>query len=287
VLAFAAVGYVVGYPMLRSAIYKTEITTGEITLASPAQAQVELGTASGELTVGSNYTDTATAKEALHATIEAFPNKNVTVKLNEVDHNTFQENITTYLQNPDDVFPWFAGYRMQFFAAQNLLGPIDDVWEAGLNDINNLVEFIANRNVEAVFVESSVNEYLSIYLEEHPADAKRIVTKTVQAALAREQVDHQYVVQFTESIRSRYLDCPLGEAEAIAKHACAKYSGRVGRSAAAKSFDATAIDLAVKAHVRHAHSEYDRLLSRGWERSEARSAVSDRVAAIMERWRRA
>ena len=35
------------------------------------------------------------------------------------------------------------------------------------------------------------------------------------------------------------------------------------------------------------HSEYDRLLSRGWERSEARSAVSDRVAEIMERWRRA
>jgi multiple sugar transport system substrate-binding protein len=51
-----------------------------------------------------------------------------------VDHNTFQENITTYLQNPDDVIPWFAGYRMQFFAAQGLLGPIDDVWEAGLND---------------------------------------------------------------------------------------------------------------------------------------------------------
>jgi hypothetical protein len=79
----------------------------------------------------------------------------------------------------------------------------------------------------------------------------------------------------------------VGETEAIAKHACQKYSGRIGRSAAAKSFDATAIDLAVKAHVRHAHSEYDRLLSRGWERMEARSAVSDRVAEIMERWSRA
>ncbi len=89
------------------------------------------------------------------------------------------------------------------------------------------------------------------------------------------------------SIRSRYPDCPPGEAEAIAKHACEKDSGRVGRSSAAKSFDATAIDLAVKAHVRHTHTEYDRLLSRGWERSEARSAVLDRVAEIMERWRRA
>ena len=31
------------------------------------------------------------------------------------------------------MIPWFAGYRMRFFAAQGLLGPINDVWEAGLN----------------------------------------------------------------------------------------------------------------------------------------------------------
>jgi multiple sugar transport system substrate-binding protein len=99
-----------------------------------ARAQVELGTASGELTVGSNYSNDL-PRQGLQASIEAFPNKNVTVKLNEVDHNTFQENITTYLQNPDDAIPWFAGYRMQYFAAQELLGPIDDVWAAGLNDI--------------------------------------------------------------------------------------------------------------------------------------------------------
>ena len=36
------------------------------------------------------------------------------------------------------------------------------------------------------FVETSVNEMLGNFLEEHPADAKRIVGKAVQAALARE-----------------------------------------------------------------------------------------------------
>lgn len=99
-----------------------------------ASAQMELGTATGEVTFGSNYSNEL-AKNALQASVDAFPNKNVTVKINTVDHNTFQENITTYLQNPDDVISWFAGYRMQYFAAQGLLGPIDDVWNAGLNDI--------------------------------------------------------------------------------------------------------------------------------------------------------
>ena len=100
--------------------------------AVPAGAEVKIGTASGELTVGSNYSGDV-PKAGLHALLDAFPNKNVTIKLNEVDHNTFQENITTYLQNPDDVIPWFAGYRMQYFAAQGLLSPIDDVWAAGLD----------------------------------------------------------------------------------------------------------------------------------------------------------
>ena len=53
------------------------------------------------------------------------------VDVNTVDHNTFQEQINNYLQGtPDDVFTWFAGYRMQFFAAARASPtPIDDVWE--------------------------------------------------------------------------------------------------------------------------------------------------------------
>lgn len=126
-----------GYTLSRRGLLQGAAGAAALGIGLPAglvaRAQVELGTASGELTVGSNYSNDL-PKEGLHAAIEAFPNKNVTIALNEVDHNTFQENITTYLQNPDDVIPWFAGYRMQFFAAQDLLGPIDDVWAAGLND---------------------------------------------------------------------------------------------------------------------------------------------------------
>jgi hypothetical protein len=41
-----------------------------------------------------------------------------------------------------------------------------------------------------------------------------------KASLVRERADEQYVAQFTDSIRSRYPDCPPAEAEVIAKHAC-------------------------------------------------------------------
>ena len=89
--------------------------------------------ATGEVSLGSNYSN-ALPQEGLRAATDALPNGDVTVAINEVDHNTFQENISTYLQNPDDVIPWFAGYRMRFFADQGLLGDITDVWDAGLND---------------------------------------------------------------------------------------------------------------------------------------------------------
>jgi hypothetical protein len=69
-------------------------------------------------------------------------------------------------------------------------------------------------------------------------------------------------------------------------HACEKYTGRIGRSASAKDFDELVVELAVKAHVRHLHTAYDRLLSRGWSRDMARAEITGAVTEILERWRR-
>ncbi|HEV8556036.1 MAG TPA: extracellular solute-binding protein [Actinophytocola sp.] len=87
------------------------------------------GNASGPITFGSNYSDAA-PKGAFAALVDAATAKSgVKVTVNTVDHNTFQNNISNYLQGtPDDLATWFAGYRLQFFAAQNLLEPLDDVW---------------------------------------------------------------------------------------------------------------------------------------------------------------
>ena len=89
------------------------------------------GEASGTVSVGSNASD-ATPKAAYEAMFAEFEkaNSGITTKVNTVDHNTFQEQINNYLQGkPDDVFTWFAGNRMQFFAKQGLAGDISDVWE--------------------------------------------------------------------------------------------------------------------------------------------------------------
>ena len=83
------------------------------------------------VTVGSNASD-AVPKKAFADIYAAFGKKSgLTVDVNTKDHNTFQEQINSYLQGtPDDVFHWFAGYRMQFFAAKGLATPIDDVWKS-------------------------------------------------------------------------------------------------------------------------------------------------------------
>ena len=89
------------------------------------------GEASGTVSVGSNASD-ATPKAAYEAMFAEFEkaNSGITTKVNTVDHNTFQEQINNYLQGkPDDVFTWFAGNRMQFFAKQGLAGDISDVLE--------------------------------------------------------------------------------------------------------------------------------------------------------------
>jgi multiple sugar transport system substrate-binding protein len=87
------------------------------------------GTGTKTLTFGSNYSD-AVPKKAFADTLAAFDAKGYTTKINTVDHNSFQENITRYLQgSPDDAYTWFAGFRMRYFAAQGLALPIDDVWD--------------------------------------------------------------------------------------------------------------------------------------------------------------
>jgi multiple sugar transport system substrate-binding protein len=87
--------------------------------------------ASGTITLGSNASDDV-PKDVLAKMVAAFTDANpdAEVPINTIEHETFQENISNYLQgNPDDVWTWFAGYRMQFFAERGLAGDVSSVWE--------------------------------------------------------------------------------------------------------------------------------------------------------------
>jgi multiple sugar transport system substrate-binding protein len=86
----------------------------------------------GKMSLGSYNTDPG-SKAGTQAIVDAFTSANggTKVTLNTVDHGTFQNQISQYLQGtPEDAFTWFSGHRMRFFAAKGLSTPIDDVWDA-------------------------------------------------------------------------------------------------------------------------------------------------------------
>jgi len=103
-------------------------------------------------------------------------------------------------------------------------------------------------------------------------------------ALRRAELDEQYVARFAQRIREVFPGCPTGRARTIAEFACRKYSGRVGRSAAAKELDEDAVRLAVVAHVRHVETDYDTLLGCGVDRYDARERVHAQIERVLAQW---
>lgn len=93
--------------------------------------------------------------------------------------------------------------------------------------------------------------------EECAADATERAARRAQAAVARQAEDREFVQSVTQAILDRYPVCSPEQARAIAEHTALRGSGRIGRSAAGRALDPRAIELAVLAHVRHAHTNYD------------------------------
>jgi hypothetical protein len=116
------------------------------------------------------------------------------------------------------------------------------------------------------------------------ADSEVRERRRQRDASRRAELDRRYVDQFAARVRALFPGCPAGREQTIAEHACLKYSGRVGRSAAARTLDDTAVRLAVIAHVRHRETKYDTLLAMGHDRWDARAAVEDAVGRVLQKW---
>ena len=97
------------------------------------------GGASGSKTVSVGMNEavgSGRAYDQAKARMDAFTKGgDFTAKVKYVDHNTFQEQINNYLQGqPDDVFSWFAGYRVQTFADKGLVGDVSDAFPSAVSD---------------------------------------------------------------------------------------------------------------------------------------------------------
>src|ERR1044072_1897169 len=117
------------------------------------------------------------------------------------------------------------------------------------------------------------------------ADNEVRARRNERARERRIELDEEYVKEFAKRVRELFPGCPENREQIIAEHACLKYSGRVGRSAGAKSLDEAMVMLAVKAHIRHRETNYDSLLAKGWHKNEARAQVKNRVETLLATWR--
>jgi hypothetical protein len=152
------------------------------------------------------------------------------------------------------------------------MGPADRRQVSG--DPRDLVVFSRKRyERQGVLVEEAA-------LEQAERECLADAAARERAAERREQLDERYVSEFAERLGDSFPGCPASERRAIADHACRKYSGRIGRSAAANRFDPDAIELAVRAHVRHRYTRYDELLAHGVDRGDARASVHDVVDEV-------
>lgn len=122
--------------------------------------------------------------------------------------------------------------------------------------------------------------------EECLADSDLRARRRERDAERREKLDQKYIEEFAKKVSELYPGCPSGREQTIARHACEKYSGRVGRSSKAKELNEKSVTLAVIAHIRHLETNYDSLLAKGTPRKVARVMIEDKIKSTLARWRR-
>jgi hypothetical protein len=116
------------------------------------------------------------------------------------------------------------------------------------------------------------------------ADSDARLRRRERDAARRVDEDVEFQRRFAAQVVLLYPGCPAQRAQAIARHAGLRGSGRVGRSAAGRALDEQAITLAVVASIRHEDTDYDDLLMSGVAREEARDRIRHAIAQILAAW---
>jgi hypothetical protein len=118
------------------------------------------------------------------------------------------------------------------------------------------------------------------------ADAEARGRRREREAARRAGEDFELHARFATEIGRLFPGCPPERADAIARHAALRGSGRIGRTGAGRAAQPQAVRLAVIASIRHNDTDYDDLLMSGGDRTEARERVLGQVDEVLEHWRR-
>jgi hypothetical protein len=126
---------------------------------------------------------------------------------------------------------------------------------------------------------------LALAEEQCMSDADARMRRRERDEVRRAELDTRFQARLADEIRRIFPGCPAKRAVAIAEHTGLRGSGRVGRSAAGRALDESAIVLAVAASVRHQDTDYDPLLMAGVPRDIARQRVRPVIDHILASWR--
>ncbi|KAH7150000.1 hypothetical protein B0J13DRAFT_620341 [Dactylonectria estremocensis] len=112
-------------------------------------------------------------------------------------------------------------------------------------------------------------------------DADRATKNKRQSNVKRR--DHATEKEFETAIRGIFPNIPEESLQKVIKRALQKRSGRVGRTGTLLVQDR--VQLAVAAHVRHCHTQYDKLVRGPMSKKDARENIKGEALRVLSQWR--
>jgi hypothetical protein len=109
--------------------------------------------------------------------------------------------------------------------------------------------------------------------------AKNTLATRRAAVQKRDDAD---ISKATKELQKQFPAIPSADKALVLKHGFKKHSGRVGRTGSLPL--QKKVMLAVIAHIRHIHSDYDALLRAGQARDTARKATWKTIEGVMREW---
>ena len=128
-------------------------------------------------------------------------------------------------------------------------------------------------------------EAIQLAQAECNGDSTKRAASRRKAEVKRKEEDRDFTQEFSLKVKDLFPNCPDDEIAKIAAHTTERSSGRVGRTAAAKNLDKDAVTLAVIAHIRHQHTDYDRLLFNRTKKEVARRLIQPVIQRKLQSWR--